>query len=41
MKHFLFLLIVSGMLITTAHAMTWEDYQARKDDATLNFILQE
>lgn len=39
MKQILFLLIVCGMLITTAHAMTWEDYQARKDERNIKFYI--
>ncbi len=33
------LLIVCGFLIATAHAMTWEDYQARKDERNIKFYI--
>lgn len=39
MKQILLLLIACGMLITTAHAMTWEDYQARKDERNIKFYI--
>jgi hypothetical protein len=39
MKQILLLLIVCGILITTAHAMTWEDYQTRKSEPNIKFYI--